>query len=123
MTSQILIQLSGKMEGAGGASSWREVREAFFLSQIIASLSGDYCPETRDNLMLLLNKMKLRRALKALNIPYQIMGDLKMMNTLTGFICINSHFRIREFKTKTKLLIFSWIFLFFIKLSQSLRDR
>ena len=73
--------------------------------------------------MLLLNKMKLRRALKALNIPYQIMGDLKMMNTLTGFICINSHFRIREFKTKTKLLIFSWIFLFFIKLSQSLRDR
>ena len=122
MTLQILIQLSGKMEGVGGASSWREVREAF-LSQIIASLSGDYCPETRDNLMLLLNKMKLRRALKALNIPYQIMGDLKMMNTLTGFICINGHFRIREFKTTTSLLNFFWIFCFFIKLSQSLRGR
>ena len=46
---------------------------------------GDYCPETRDNIMLLLNKMKLRRALKRLKIPYMIMGDLKMMNTLTGY--------------------------------------
>ena len=32
--------------------------------------------------------MKLRRALKKLKIPYQIMGDLKMMNTLTGLIGI-----------------------------------
>ena len=54
----------------------------------MANLSGDYCPETRDNLELLISKMKLRRALKKLKIPYQIMGDLKMMNTLTGLIGI-----------------------------------
>ena len=55
---------------------------------IIVNLSGDYCPETRDNIELLISKMKLRRALKKLKIPYQIMGDLKMMNTLTGLIGI-----------------------------------
>ena len=52
----------------------------------MTAFTGDYCPETRDNLELLISKMKLRRALKKLNIPYQVMGDLKMMNTLTGFI-------------------------------------
>ena len=70
-------------------------------------ISGDYCAETRDNLEILIVKMKLRRALKRLQIPYQIMGDLKMMNTLTGFIDILTEH------------IGSWIFsdfFFFVKM-------
>lgn len=40
--------------------------------------------ETRDNLELILGKLKLRRSLKKLGISYHIIGDLKMCNTLTG---------------------------------------
>ena len=97
---------SGRMEGAGGASSWREVWEVLVLlySSTNINISADYCPETPDNIELVISKMKLRRVLKRLNIPYQIMGDLKMMNILTGIIF---YFGIRTF-----CWICSYIFFF-----------
>ena len=82
-----IILARGTLREAVGKCLHSNFKIQFILS-LMGPISGDYCAETRDNLEILIVKMKLRRALKRLQIPYQIMGDLKMMNTLTGFIDI-----------------------------------